>query len=625
VRNNLAQKTYDVFVSEEGRWLIESHHTMRVDAMARAEALLDEKRVAGVRVVAESQRTGEEEVLLEEMHDVGEKPVQIVPIDEAPVCSKIHDFYTFPARQAAGRLLRELLDQRGQTALEFGFDYGALRMLERNDKIFPAAMQRVGGIHARKTGEKATDCTDRLYAAFAQIKDVAQVTGEDRQRLAFLEHLDLAGLVASGPTHNDGARRQFVLGGLALALGQRGDWTDKLALLVELGEKAEDALVTEYIDEIAAEILESNVAVNDLFGGFADAVSAFRGLVHVTQGRCQINNPRSCLTAFNDFMATRPMPLTTSVLLGRVARTLSGIRPMTREGPAAELEAFKGLLRELIEQAGIAGGPRMAGALTGRARMVFADPDDLSVPDALNHILALLPNRAVQLGFLLDVLASPVREKHEQAVLGVLARLVKQLTSLASLFPKDMPPAQVESSLTQLRDKVMSDGLPEKYRNLFSQTLDRLVARGDAPANGADAPMTYKMEDAPVTTATPATPAKQVQRREAAPGEVLFEEGDEADAAYLILDGEVDIYRKAGNQEVLLATLKRGDIVGEMSLIDNQPRMASARIKSDTKMTVISREDLAARLGRLGETDKVLRRIIDVFVDRLRGQARMYE
>jgi CRP/FNR family cyclic AMP-dependent transcriptional regulator len=415
-----------------------------------------------------------------------------------------------------------------------------------------------------------------------------------------------------------------VLCGLALALGQRGDWTDKLALLIELGEKADDALVTEYIDEIVAEILESNTAINDLFGGFADAVSAFRGLVHVTQGRCQINNPRSCLTAFNDFMAKRPMPLTTSVLLARVARTLSGIRPMTREGPAAKLDAFKGLLRELVEQAGIAGGPNLAGALTGRARMVFADPDDLSVPDALNHILALLPNRAVQLGFLLDVLASPVREKHEQAVLGVLARLVKQLTTLASLFPKDMSPAQVESSLSELREKMMSDGLPEKYRNLFSQTLDRLVARGDAPATGADEQMTYKMEDAPVTTTT-ATPPTQVQRREAAPGEVLFEEGDEADVAYLILDGEVDIYRKAGNQEVLLATLRRGDIVGEMSLIDNQPRMASARIKSDTKMTVISREDLAARLGRLAETDKVLRRIIDVFVDRLRGQARMYE
>ena len=49
-------------------------------------------------------------------------------------------------------------------------------------------------------------------------------------------------------------------------------------------------------------------------------------------------------------------------------------------------------------------------------------------------------------------------------------------------------------------------------------------------------------------TTTTATPPTQVQRREAAPGEVLFEEGDEADVAYLILDGEVDIYRKAGNQ-----------------------------------------------------------------------------
>lgn len=623
--NSLAQKSYDVFVSDDGRWLIDSHHAVRADAMVRAESLIDERRVAGVRVVAESQRTGEEEVLLEEMIDLGAKPVQIVPIEDAPVCSQINDFYKFPARQAAGRLLREILDQRGQTALEFGFDYGALRIFERNDKIFPAAMQRIGGIHARKSGDKASDCTDRLYTAFAQIKEIARVTGEDSQRVGFLEKLDLAGLVAKAPNHDAGARRQYVLGGLALALGQRGDWNDKLALLIELGEKADDGLVTEYIDEVAAEILESNMAVNDLFGGFADPVSAFRGLVHVTQGRCQIKNTRSCLAAFNDFMARRPMPLTTSVLLGRVAATLGGIRPMTREGPAAEMEAFKGLLRELVGQAGLAGGPRLAGALTSRARMVFADPDDLSVPDALNHIMALLPNRAVRLGFLLDVIVSPVREKNEQDVFNVLARLVQQLTSLSSLFPKDMSAQQVDACLNELREKMLSDDLPEKWRNLFSQTLDRLVARGNAPADAPAQQMTYQMEDAPVNTATTATPAKQVQRREAAPGEVLFEEGDEADAAYLILDGEVDIYRKSGNQEILLATLKRGDIVGEMSLIDNQPRMASARIKSDTKMTVISRDDLANRLSRLGETDKVLRRIIDVFVDRLRGQARMYE
>ena len=74
-----------------------------------------------------------------------------------------------------------------------------------------------------------------------------------------------------------------------------------------------------------------------------------------------------------------------------------------------------------------------------------------------------------------------------------------------------------------------------------------------------------------------------------------------------------------------LATLGRGDILGEMSLIDNQPRMASARVIGNAKLTVITQDDLAARLGKLGSDDKVLRRLIDVFVDRLRGQARLYE
>ena len=93
----------------------------------------------------------------------------------------------------------------------------------------------------------------------------------------------------------------------------------------------------------------------------------------------------------------------------------------------------------------------------------------------------------------------------------------------------------------------------------------------------------------------------------------------------LVVDGKVQVYRKSGNEEVVLATLGRGDILGEMSLIDNQPRMASARVVGNAKLTVITQDDLAARLGKLGDSDKVLRRLIDVFVDRLRGQGRFLD
>ena len=91
------------------------------------------------------------------------------------------------------------------------------------------------------------------------------------------------------------------------------------------------------------------------------------------------------------------------------------------------------------------------------------------------------------------------------------------------------------------------------------------------------------------------------------------------------MDGEIEVFRQSGNEEVVLATLTRGDILGEMSLIDNQPRMASARVVGDTKLTVITRDDLNQLLAKLSKSDKVLRRLMDVFVERLRGQSQLMD
>jgi len=78
----------------------------------------------------------------------------------------------------------------------------------------------------------------------------------------------------------------------------------------------------------------------------------------------------------------------------------------------------------------------------------------------------------------------------------------------------------------------------------------------------------------------------------------------------------------SGNQEQMLATVGRGEIIGEMSLIDSQPHVASARALSDTEVSVISRQSFQQRLDRLEKSDRVLRRLIGVLVDRLRGQDR---
>ena len=75
-------------------------------------------------------------------------------------------------------------------------------------------------------------------------------------------------------------------------------------------------------------------------------------------------------------------------------------------------------------------------------------------------------------------------------------------------------------------------------------------------------------------------------------GAVLFEKGDKADCAYIIQSGGVVIVARTGGQEAVLDTLTRGDFVGEMALVDNQPRSAAAIVGEDASCAVITKEEV---------------------------------
>ena len=61
------------------------------------------------------------------------------------------------------------------------------------------------------------------------------------------------------------------------------------------------------------------------------------------------------------------------------------------------------------------------------------------------------------------------------------------------------------------------------------------------------------------------------------PDDLIFREGDESDAAYLIISGNVRIVKGYGTSNPKeLAVVGAGEYVGEMGAIDNLPRSASA-------------------------------------------------
>lgn len=63
-------------------------------------------------------------------------------------------------------------------------------------------------------------------------------------------------------------------------------------------------------------------------------------------------------------------------------------------------------------------------------------------------------------------------------------------------------------------------------------------------------------------------------------GKTLFKQGDSAEAAYLIIEGEADIIVETPTGPVTIATLGANEIVGEMAILCDVPRTATVRAKT---------------------------------------------
>jgi CRP/FNR family cyclic AMP-dependent transcriptional regulator len=92
--------------------------------------------------------------------------------------------------------------------------------------------------------------------------------------------------------------------------------------------------------------------------------------------------------------------------------------------------------------------------------------------------------------------------------------------------------------------------------------------------------------------------ADRLQRRWFKSGEVIFEQGDRGDAMFIIRSGRVKIYSEGdGGRELMLNVYGEGDFFGEFSLIDGDPRSASAEAMEPTEALVLSHDDLIAILS----------------------------
>lgn len=85
--------------------------------------------------------------------------------------------------------------------------------------------------------------------------------------------------------------------------------------------------------------------------------------------------------------------------------------------------------------------------------------------------------------------------------------------------------------------------------------------------------------------------AHVAQEEEHAKNDIIFRHGDIGDKLYLILEGKVRISREVpGMGEEALAVVGPGSVFGEMSLLDDAPRSADARVHERCRLLIIAKD-----------------------------------
>ena len=112
---------------------------------------------------------------------------------------------------------------------------------------------------------------------------------------------------------------------------------------------------------------------------------------------------------------------------------------------------------------------------------------------------------------------------------------------------------------------------------------------------------------------------KDLEYRTFKAGQYIFREFEVGDLAFVVKSGGVEIVKMIDGDEDVLGTIGQGGIFGEMALIDDKPRMASARAVSEGTSVIVVTRDLFN--SKLRKTDPFIKGLLNVLVGHIRSMS----
>jgi hypothetical protein len=489
--------SYEIQALHDGHWLTQDIRETENSARSLAAKVLAKHTCQGVRVVKNWQRADgmvTENVIYTEMRSVEAPKVTIVPIDDAPMCQKAHDYYRLESRITINRLFRKYLEKAVLTPTELIHNYRELKRVQDVDTLFPAAVDRVATIQARVAGGEARTRRDGIYHKVAELTQRAR-TAEEHAGLPTLKGNDFGKVVSKVERIVVPDEVGFYsLVALSRDLVEHRNWLGKLDRLVELTDPGQRDEVIALLDGVIADVLGVPAALQDILGYQRSLAQALCSIADLCEGHfaAETSDARDQIAVLGPLIAKGRLEETRKSLMGRLLQQLSGAQPLNRADPSREREAFGEVARRLFRPEGFLGGPPTAEALTRRYLYLIEEGGKAALRQSVGGVVSLISDAHFGVVYLVDLAASALGEELMPQILGALRQVVR-VDHIDDLVAPAWPLRDKLLRVTRLYDYIGgSSSLPQAERAELQDSLDsllvaflkreRIVERLDDPA-----------------------------------------------------------------------------------------------------------------------------------------------
>jgi hypothetical protein len=481
-RQIFGRATFEVQLYKNGRWSISEVCKSETVAMKKAQELLGLKTTAGVRIVKESHfgkdNHRESEIFKEMKKEKEDEDFAVIPVEDAPVCEKVTDFYQTASRNTMARLFNKYLEKHELTPLEMLHSHANLRRMINFQQMVPSAVDKIATLHAKATGGDTRARRDAIFDAVDAIAKKAKEVEE--QKLPALKDSSLDEVLKKiDAQFADPDQRQY-MANVAFtreSINWRG-WLGKMTNILPMAQSQEDERARAMVDEMLADILMAKTIIKDVIGISKHLGDAILRMVDLLQGKCEATKyaAEDLVKLLNVLFEANLLPRSKKVLFDRIERDLSGpIRLTNSEQTADDKQFFDQMVDRIITEDHVIGGRPMAAGLTGRWARLYNVGGAGGHNKAMQGMCEKLVTGKRVFVYLLALYDPKADPALKAAIEEQLKRKGAELSSVAKIAPQARTEKARLQQTSMIQRLVLDSDLEDELKSVMAKRFDDIV------------------------------------------------------------------------------------------------------------------------------------------------------